>query len=529
MIVKSPYPDIDIPDVGLPEFLFSDLGEHADAVAVIDGPSGREMTFSQLAGGVDRFAAALAERGLGRGDVIAVFAPNNPYYPVAFHGGLAAGVAVSTVNALYTPDEIAFQLRDSGAKLLVTVGPFADRARAAIAGDGVAVTEVVYLDGVPAGDAAVTESGLQDLLATTAERPQIALSGDDVAALPYSSGTTGRAKGVVLTHRNLVANLLQVQTMGSVEAGSKILAVLPFFHIYGMTCMMNQGIHTRATVVTMPKFDLAEFLRIISEHRIERVYIAPPIAVALAKHPMVEQYDIDCIEIVFSGAAALDAELGHAVGRRLNTTVLQGYGMTEMSPVSHCMPDDRPDMDLGSIGVALPNLESRLVDEEGNDVGPGEQGELLCRGPNIMREYLNNPEATAATLDADGWLHTGDVATVTEDGVFHIVDRVKELIKYKGYQVPPAELEALLLTNDKIADAAVIGVKDDEGEEIPKAFVVRQQGADDLDADEVMSFVSERIAPHKKVRRVEFVDEIPKSGAGKILRKDLRAREKASA
>ena len=528
MIVKSPYPDIDIPDVGLPEFLFSDLGDHADAVAVIDGPSGREMTFSQLADGVDRFAAALAERGLARGDVIAILAPNTPYYPVAFHGGLAAGVAVSTVNALYTPDEIAFQLRDSGAKLLVTVGPFADRARAAVAGDGVAVSEVVYLDGVPAGDAAVTESDLQDLLATTAERPQVSLSGDDVAALPYSSGTTGRAKGVVLTHRNLVANLLQVQAMGSVEAGSKILAVLPFFHIYGMTCMMNQGIHARAAVVTMPKFDLAEFLRIISEHRIERVYIAPPIAVALAKHPMVEQYDIDCIDIVFSGAAALDAELGHAVGRRLHTTVLQGYGMTEMSPVSHCMPDDRPDMDLGSIGVALPNLESKLVDEEGNEVGPGEQGELLCRGPNIMREYLNNPEATAATLDADGFLHTGDVATVTDEGVFHIVDRVKELIKYKGYQVPPAELEALLLSNERIADAAVIGVKDDEGEEIPKAFVVRQQGADDLDADEVMSFVSERIAPHKKVRRVEFIDQIPKSGSGKILRKDLRAREKAS-
>ena len=527
-MIVSPYPDVDIPDVGLPEFLFSDLGEHADSVAVIDGPSGREMTFGQLAGAVDRFAAALGERGLGPGDVIALFAPNNVYYPVVFHGALAAGVAVSTVNALYTPDEIAFQLRDSGSRMLVTVSAFADRARAALGEEGVSVDELVHIDTVPDGAGTTRESALPDLLATTAERPQVTLSGDDVAALPYSSGTTGRAKGVVLTHRNLVANLLQVQTMGSVEPGTKILAVLPFFHIYGMTCMMNQGLHTRAAVVTMPKFDLAEFLRIISEHHVERVYIAPPIAVALAKHPMVEEYDIDCIDVVFSGAAALDAELGHAVGRRLNTTVLQGYGMTEMSPVSHCMPDDRPDMDLGSIGVALPNIECKLIDETGEEVGPGEQGELLCRGPNIMREYLNNPEATAATLDDEGFLHTGDVATVTEEGVFHIVDRVKELIKYKGYQVPPAELEALLLTNEKIADAAVIGVKDEEGEEIPKAFVVRQQNADDLDADAVMTFVSERIAPHKKVRRVEFVDEIPKSGAGKILRKDLRAREKAN-
>jgi acyl-CoA synthetase (AMP-forming)/AMP-acid ligase II len=528
MTVRSPYDDIDIPDVGLPEFLFSDLSEHADSVAVIDGPSGREMTFGELAHAVDRFAAALGERGLGKGDVIALFAPNNPYYPVVFHGGLAAGVAVSTVNALYSPDEVAFQLRDSGAKILVTVSAFLDRARAAVAEEGVVVSEIILLDA--ARDEASTplpENALADLLTTTAERPSVSVTGDDVAALPYSSGTTGRAKGVVLTHRNLIANLLQVQAMGThVTAGTKILAVLPFFHIYGMTCMMNQGIHARAAVVTMPKFDLAEFLRIISEYRIDRVYVAPPIAVALAKHPMVEEYDIDCVDIVFSGAAALDADLGHAMGKRLNCTVLQGYGMTELSPVSHCMPDDRPDMDLSSIGVALPNVECKLVDIETGEEGT--RGELWVKGPNVMREYLNNAEATSETLDSDGFLHTGDVATVTEEGVFYIVDRVKELIKYKGYQVPPAELEALLLTNDSIADAAVIGVKDSDGEEIPKAFVVKQQGAE-ISADDVMSFVASRIAPHKKVRVVEFIDEIPKSGAGKILRKDLRARENAPA
>ncbi len=529
MIVRSPFDDVDIPDVGLPEFLFGDLTEEdAARVAVIDGPSGAQTTFGELAGAVDRFAAALGERGMGRGDVIAVFAPNNAYYPVVFHGALAAGVAVSTVNSLYTPDELAFQLRDSGATMLVTVSAFLDRARAATSQEGVAVTETVLIDG--SRDEASTplpENGLADLLSTTAERPQVTVTGDDVAALPYSSGTTGRAKGVVLTHRNLVANLVQFQVLNaSTDADSRILAVLPFFHIYGMTVMMNHGIYVRATVVTMPKFDLAEFLRVISEFRVDRVYIAPPIAVALAKHPMVDQYDIDCVEIVFSGAAALDADLGHAVGRRLNCTVLQGYGMTELSPVSHAMPQDRPDMDLNSIGVALPNIECKLVDPETGE--EGSRGELWVRGPNVMREYLNNPEATAATLDDDGFLHTGDVATVTEDGVFTIVDRVKELIKYKGYQVPPAELEALLLTNDSIADAAVIGVKDAEGEEVPKAFIVRQQGAD-IDEDGVMSFVSERIAPHKKVRRVEFIDQIPKSASGKILRKDLRARENAPA
>jgi len=529
MIVRSPYVDTNVPDVGLPDFLFGDLND-ADAarVAVIDGPTGAQTTFGELAEGVDRFAAALGERGLGRGDVIALFAPNNAYYPVVFHGALAAGVAVTTVNSLYTPDELAFQLRDSGAKMLVTISAFLDRARAATGQEGVVVTETVLLDG--SRDEASTplpENGLADLLSTTAERPEVRLTGDDVAALPYSSGTTGRAKGVVLTHRNLVANLVQFQVLNtSTGPDSKILAVLPFFHIYGMTVMMNHGIYVRATVVTMPKFDLAEFLRVISEYRVDRVYIAPPIAVALAKHPMVDQYDIDCVDIVFSGAAALDAELGHAVGKRLNCTVLQGYGMTELSPVSHAMPQDRPDMDLNSIGVALPSIECKLVDPETGE--EGQRGELWVRGPNVMREYLNNPQATADTLDSDGFLHTGDVATVTEDGVFTIVDRVKELIKYKGYQVPPAELEALLLTNESIADAAVIGVKDAEGEEVPKAFIVRQQGAD-IDEDGVMSFVSERIAPHKKVRQVEFIDQIPKSASGKILRKDLRARESASA
>jgi acyl-CoA synthetase (AMP-forming)/AMP-acid ligase II len=216
------------------------------------------------------------------------------------------------------------------------------------------------------------------------------------------------------------------------------------------------------------------------------------------------------------------------VAKRLGTRVRQGYGMTELSPVSHSMREEDDDADLNSVGVSLPNIECKLVDPDtGEEVGRGGRGELWVKGPNVMSGYLNNPDATAITLDADGYLHTGDVATVTDAGVFTIVDRVKELIKYKGYQVPPAELEALLLTNDKVADVAVIGVRDAEGEEVPKAYVVRQSGAE-LSADEVMAFVAERIAPHKKVRVVEFIDEIPKSSSGKILRKDLRARETAA-
>ncbi|GEL17008.1 AMP-binding protein [Pseudonocardia asaccharolytica] len=520
MTIRSPYPDVEIPEVSLFEFLFADgFGDRTDAPALIDGGSGASISFAQLHGMVVKIAAALAERGIGAGDVVALFAPNTPYWVAVFHGVLRANAIVTSANSLYTPGELAHQLADSGAKLLITIAPFLDRAVAAAEQAGLTGDAIITMD------KAEGHPALADLLATTAEPPALTVTATDTAVLPYSSGTTGKAKGVVLTHRNLVANLLQIQPLIQVSPETKILAVLPFFHIYGMTVMMNQGVHGRSTVITMPKFDLVEFLRVISTHRIQRVYIAPPVAVALAKHQVVDSYDLSCIEVIVSGAAPLDAELGRAVARRLGCRVLQGYGMTEMSPVSHCIPDDRPDIDLNSVGFALPNMECKLVDPgTGKEVGPGERGELCCRGPNIMTGYLNNPEATAATLDADGFLHTGDVATVTDDGVFTIVDRVKELIKYKGYQVPPAELEALLLTHEKIADAAVIGVHDAEGEEVPKAFVVLQPGAA-LTEDEVMAFVAERIAPHKKVRVVEFIDAVPKSASGKILRKDLRARE----
>ncbi|HVL84992.1 MAG TPA: 4-coumarate--CoA ligase family protein [Pseudonocardia sp.] len=521
MPIRSPYPDVEIPEVSLPEFLFADgFGDRAGAPALIDGGSGASVTFGELTGMVDRVAAALAERGIGAGDVVGIFAPNNPYWVAAFHGVLRANAIVTSANSLYTPGELAHQLRDSGARMLITVSPFLDRAKAAAREVGLGDDAIITLD------PAEGHTSLRDLLATSAEPPALTVTADDTAVLPYSSGTTGMAKGVVLTHRNLVANLCQIQTVFKGDTTTKILAVLPFFHIYGMTVMMNAGLFMRQTVVTMPKFDLPDFLRVVSEHGIQRVYIAPPVAVALAKHPIVDQYDLSCVDVIFSGAAPLDAELGHAVAKRLGCEVLQGYGMTEMSPVSHVIPDGRTDLDLNSVGFLVPNMEAKLIDPEtGEEVGPGASGELVCRGPNIMKGYLNNPEATAATIDPDGWLHTGDVAVVDDNGVFTIVDRVKELIKYKGYQVPPAELEALLLTHDKVADVAVIGVRDDEGEEVPKAFVVKQESGADLTEDDVMAYVAERIAPHKKVRVVEFIDQIPKSASGKILRKDLRARE----
>jgi acyl-CoA synthetase (AMP-forming)/AMP-acid ligase II len=533
--LASPYPDVEIPDLSVPDFVLAAGRERPDSPALIDGLSGDVITHGQLAQHVDRMAAALHERGLRKGDVVAVLCPNSPWYPVVFHGIAAAGCVMSPINSLYTADEIAFQIRDSGAKILITISPFLERAQAAA--EKSPVDEIVVLDG--AGSAAGEHASLPDLLASQAPSVQVSFDpANDLVALPYSSGTTGLPKGVMLTHRNLVANVAQCRPLIHLGADERVIAVLPFFHIYGLTVLMNQGLAWGGAVVTLPRFDLEDFLRTIQDHKITRAFVAPPILLALAKHPLVDQYDMSSLSSVMSGAAPLDEQLALSAEQRLRkgfddgVTVAQGYGMTELSPVSHTTPDpgcEPPGVTTpvpkGTVGYAVPNTECRLIDPEtGEDAAPGGSGELWIRGPQVMKGYLNNPEATANTVDGEGWLHTGDVAVVDEDGRYMIVDRVKELIKYKGYQVAPAELEAVLISHPEIADAAVIGVPDKEsGEELPKAFVVRAPGSQ-LSEQAVMSFMTERVAPHKKIRFVEFIDEVPKSASGKILRKDLKAR-----
>ncbi len=390
------------------------------------------------------------------------------------------------------------------------------------------------LDGAPSSETG-GHPNLRELLTEGRTAPEVSFDpATHVAVLPYSSGTTGIPKGVMLSHRNLVANVAQCRVGIDLRPTDRVLAVLPFFHIYGMTVLLNLALKQRATLVTMPRFDLVEFLTIIQKFGCTYLYIAPPIAVALAKHPIVDQFDISTVHTVFSGAAPLDGETAELAGRRIGARMMQGYGMSELSPVSHAMPYQRDDIPVSSVGVTLPNIVCKLVDTEtGEEItefgedGQTHPGELWVKGPNVMLGYLNKPEATAETLDADGFLHTGDVAVAHEGGYFSIVDRVKELIKYHGYQIAPAELEALLLGHPKVMDAAVIGVLDDDKQEIPKAFIVPAPDSG-LTEEEVMAFVAENVAPHKKVRRVEFIDAIPKSSSGKILRKDLRARESAA-
>ncbi len=512
IIHHSPLPDLEIPSVPITEYVLQGADSYPDRPALIDGPSGRTYTYGQLKGMVHAFAGGLAARGLGKGDTIALMAPNIPEYAIVFHGAAVAGVAVSTINPTYTAEEVRFQLNDSGATLLITIAMFVETAREAITGTG--TSEIVVIGDAPEGTTPVTA-----LFGAPIGQVPVDVD-EDVVVLPYSSGTTGFPKGVMLTHKNLVANLVQCEGALTVEDGEIILAVLPFFHIYGMQVLMNEFLSRGATIYTLPRFDLEQALTTIQEKRIGRFFVVPPIVLAFAKHPMIDQFDLSSLTQVFSGAAPLSAELAQEAANRLGCEVIQGYGMTEMSPVSHAVMSgqDKP----GTVGVTVANTEVRIVDPAtGEDQGVGAEGELWVRGPQVMKGYLNNPEATASTIDEDGWLHTGDIATIDSDGYVAIVDRLKELIKFKGFQVAPAELEALLLTHPSVADAAVVGVPDDEAGEIPRAFVVIKPGHT-LEPADITSFMEGHVATYKVIHDVVVIDAIPKSASGKILRRLLR-------
>jgi acyl-CoA synthetase (AMP-forming)/AMP-acid ligase II len=503
MIHKSSYAPITLTGESITERVFRGLKGDPGRVVLIDGPTGRELTAGALEEGIRRLAGGLQARGIGKGDVVAILAPNLPDYAVVFHAVAFAGATVTTINPTYTAPEVAHQLTDSGAKLLVTIPAFMETAKAAGAAETVVIGE--------ATGATPLSALLGDPLA--AQVPIDAAG--DVVVLPYSSGTTGLPKGVRLTHQNLVANVDQCLAVIGCDPGEWSVGFLPFFHIYGQTVLMNMHLAAGAGVVTMPRFDLEQFLTLVAKHRTPTLYSAPPVAVALAKHPLVANFDYAHVERFFSGAAPLGGEVGDAVAARLGCLSVQGYGMTEMSPVSHATP--RGQARKGSVGVTLPSTECRIV-VDGNDVGVGVPGELWVRGPQVMAGYHNRPEATASTLTEDGWLKTGDLAEVDSDGWVFIRDRLKELIKVKGFQVAPAEVEAALLTSPMVKDAAVKGLPDDEAGEVPVAFIVPADGAEEA---AIRAHLAGQLASYKLPKKITFIEAIPKSASGKILRRML--------
>jgi len=500
MVFRSPFDEVQVPDVSLSEYVLGGAAQHGDKPALIDGADGAVTTYAELSQRVREVAAGLVAEGVGPGDPVGLLAPNSPAWAVAYHAVVALGAIVTPINPVLTHDEIATQLRSAGATAVIAAEPL----RAAVADSGLAQ---FALESLP--------SGGEDPGAPAVD------PAEDLVALPFSSGTTGLSKGVMLTHRNLVANMEQIRSVHRIAVDDVLVGVLPFFHIYGQVVVLNLGLSQGATVVTLPRFEMGAFLDVLERHRVTRAHIAPPIVLGLAKTPGLESREL-ALKVVISGAAPLDAETADRASERLGAPIRQGYGMTEASPVTHIAADEGlEDQDPGSIGPLVSSTEGRLVDpDSGEDTD--DTGELWVRGPQVMRGYLGDEEATAATLTADGWLKTGDIARVGEGDIFWIVDRVKELIKYKGYQVPPAELEALLIGHPAVADAAVIPFLDDAGGEAPKACVVA--AGDGLDADELMAWVAERVAPYKRIRAVEVVDEIPRSASGKIMRRLLRDR-----
>lgn len=506
-LFTSPWPDVALREQTTTERLFEGLAKAPDRVVLIDGPTGREVTGAELMHQIKSLAGGLSARGFGAGHIVGLMAPNMPEYCTIFHAALWAGGTLTTLNPTYTVPEVRHQLTDSGAEVLFTVPAFESIAREGMEGTACKTLVVIGTD--------------MDAWLGEAIGAQVPVDLDNhIAVLPYSSGTTGLPKGVMLTHRNLVVNIDQGLVVIRIDADETMVAFLPFFHIYGMNVLMNTHLCAGARLICMPRFDLTAFLGFVQDHRVRMVMAVPPIANALAKHPLVDQYDLSSLKVFVSAAAPLGAELSNACGTRIGAKAMQGYGMTELSPISHFCNEQFSTP--GAVGMTLPNTICKIVDPAtGEALGVDQEGELCIRGPQVMKGYLNNPEATAKTIDADGWLHTGDIACYDAHGQMYIRDRLKELIKVKGFQVAPAELEAVLQTYPGVSDAAVVGIPDDEAGEVPVGFVVLAEG---VDIAGIRAFMRAELASYKQLAALHVIDAIPKSASGKILRRVLKDR-----
>jgi len=414
---------------------------------------------------------------------------------------------------MYGAGDLAHQMRDAGARFVFTIPPFLATVREAAAQAGCGT--VILL-----GEAEGTLS-FASLLACQDPEPRVSIDADSLAALPYSSGTTGVSKGVILTHRNLLSNVCQyLQAIPASEAAVS-LALLPMFHIYGFTVITLCGLTAGVTTVTMPRFEPEAFLQAIAKYRVSHLSLVPPLMQFLAAHPLVDAYDLSCLEKIGCGAAPLGPALERKVSQRLGCAVAQGFGMTESSGV--VAATDTEQSRTGSSGQLLPGTQARIVDPATyEDLPRGSSGELWFRGPQAFKGYRNQPAATAETITKDGWVRTGDIGHFDVDGYLYITDRLKELIKVKGFQVAPAELEAILLGHPLVADAAVIGRSDERAGEIPVAYVVARS---QVDPGQIKAWFAQRVVDYKQLGDVVLCESIPKSLSGKILRRVLRAQE----
>jgi acyl-CoA synthetase (AMP-forming)/AMP-acid ligase II len=516
MVFHSPWfslqPYAEIP---LTELLAPSAERFRDKPAFITA-EGHQHSFGEMWEASRRLGRYMQDAGIQKGDRVAILSANCPEYFTAFYGTLFAGGVVTTLNPLYKEREVLHQLEDCGATAAFAMGPLGGLVHGVR--EHLPRLKHVW--------------GIEDVWSMAADakgdpRPISINAKDDLAALPYSSGTTGFPKGVMLSHYNLVSNVRQTQSVGMSSAYSVLLDFLPFYHIYGMIVLMACGFAAGATQVVMSRFDPTQCLELVQKHRVTNLFAVPPALLALAHFPGTDKFDTSSLKMIMSGAAPLPPEVAQASARALRTVVLQGYGMTETSPVTNVNPMNR--IKDATVGPPIADTIEKVVSlDDGRELGVGEVGELLTYGPQVMQGYWQNEEATAETLPGGGWIRTGDIVQADEEGYVTILDRKKEMIKYKGYQIAPAELEALLMEHPAVMDSAVIPKRDAESGEVPKAFILLRQGQE-ASIEELMRFVEERVAPYKKVREIEFVEAIPKTPSGKILRRELIEQERAKA
>ncbi|KAJ2804702.1 hypothetical protein H4R20_002399 [Coemansia guatemalensis] len=546
MIFESKLPRIEVPNVNVADYVLSECERLSSANhrAFVDSATDEYVTVDQLISYTKRFAMALRSRcGIRAGDVVATFANNSIYYPFVAYGIVAAGAICTPANASYTPQELAHQLSNSRCKVVIVGDGLRSTVEQALLLADHKVGHILMLDESRVG----CEDSIFQLIESIGDakvqedNPFNSGQPEDFAVAPaylcYSSGTTGKPKGVVLTHRNMIANAMQinqlkkldVETMNS-QGYETYLGLAPFCHAYGLSYVLHSSVSLGGRIVVMRKYSFDAFLKAVQEYRITFGYLVPPIVCALSKDPRVDNYDLSSMHTILSGGAALSPTLIETTERRLpGVRVIQGYGMSEMSPAMTMLSTRH--RNLPSIGMLLPNGQAKVVDDEGAELGVCEPGELCFKGPNVMLEYLDNPSATRDIFDDAGFLHTGDIGYIDEAGFFYITDRKKEIIKFKGFQVAPSELEGLLAEHPDIEDAAVMAVYDDnQATEIPKGYFVLKKQSGNPDAVDdiargqaVVDWLHERVAKFKRLRGgFSIIENIPRSPAGKIIRNSLR-------